>query len=273
MSQSDPEAPSRLEPQFAVAAFVAAAPAVEAERRAAILPIATAALTGLPGVLIATCHRVELYTADAPTAPSVRDDLVRAGMTELDGDEAARGLIGLALGLRSAVLGEDQVLHQLRSAVAEARERAPLAPALGLLMDQALRAGRIARSWRPVGRSDAPRSLGDLAVARIETASGPLKDRRVVIVGAGSMGRGAAVAAVRRHARVAVASRTYVHAQALALETGAEPVALDDEAGFAAIDAVIVALSGPWLPTAAVRRHLAGRGRGRRPLDAGRPSG
>ena len=201
MSQSDPEAPSRLEPQFAVAAFVAAAPAVEAERRAAVLPIATAALTGLPGVLIATCHRVELYAADAPTAPSVRDDLVRAGMTELDGDEAARGLIGLALGLRSAVLGEDQVLHQLRSAVAEARERAPLAPALGLLMDQALRAGRIARSWRPVGRSDAPRSLGDLAVARIETASGPLKDRRVVIVGAGSMGRGAAVAAVRRHAQ------------------------------------------------------------------------
>src|SRR4051812_54677 len=107
MSQSNSVEASRVEPQVAVNGFVAAAPAVDAERRAAILPLATAALTRLPGVLVATCHRVELYTGDIAAAPVARADLVGAGMTELDPHDAARALIGLALGLRSAVLGED----------------------------------------------------------------------------------------------------------------------------------------------------------------------
>src|SRR5438094_291847 len=114
MSQSNSGRQDPLAPHTPIRAYVAAAPVVEAERRAAILPFATMALATLPGVLVSTCHRIELYSSDATAAAPIGSELVSAGMTELDGDEAAHAVIALALGLRSAVLGEDQVLHQLR---------------------------------------------------------------------------------------------------------------------------------------------------------------
>ena len=73
------------------------------------------AARALDGLLLRTCHRVELYGQVDAIAPLAAD--APAGTIRLAGTDAARHLVRLAVGLESAVVAEDQVLHQLRRAV------------------------------------------------------------------------------------------------------------------------------------------------------------
>ena len=232
-------------PEPRLAAFVAAAPALDAAARAEALRHA-GPLADAPGrVLLATCHRVELLVGH--DLPDGADAPLRAvGMLPLTGSEAARHVIALALGLESTVVGEDQVLHQLRSAVTDARARGPLGPDLGPLLDAALRAGRLGRSWRPTGADRPDRSLADAAVSRVEASIGGLPGRDVLVVGTGEMGRAAVRALLVRGARVRIASRTRAAALSLAAETGSQVAAWDPGPALAGMDAVFVALAGPW---------------------------
>src|SRR5688572_4379736 len=118
-----------------------------------------------PGtLLVATCHRVELYGADTAVAPLAAGSDARL----VGGTDAARHLIGLAVGRDSAIVGEDQVLHQLRVASRRARQHGAMAPNLDRLLDLALRAGRRARSWLPAARP----TLVDVAVDRVTGGRG-----------------------------------------------------------------------------------------------------
>ena len=194
-------------------------------------------------VILETCHRVEAYGPPHLLAPIVG---TAAGGRLLHGADAARHVIALAVGRDSAVLAEDQVLHQLRTAVAEARTRGPLDPALDRLLDLALRAGRRARSWMPAQRP----SLADIALAEgLARGTPDATDARaaVLVVGAGAMGSLAARAAARRGLRVLIASRTPERAARLAAGVGADCVAFDPGAeALGEVAGVVVALSGPW---------------------------
>jgi glutamyl-tRNA reductase len=220
-----------------VAALYAAAPEVEARARAAILDDARRTLGAGPGVFLATCHRVEWFGAEPLEVPP-------SGMQVRTGVHAAQHVIDLALGLRSAVLAEDQILHQLRVAVAEARRQRRLPADVDLLFDHALRAGRTGRSWRPRIAT----SLADLALERVEAMRGPLAGRTVLVVGTGVMGQRVARLASDRGARSWIASRTRQHAVALAGElAGARDAALDPGPEvLSSSDAVVVALGGAW---------------------------
>jgi glutamyl-tRNA reductase len=220
-----------------VAALVAATPEVDVRTRAVVLEDVRHASVDASGVLLATCHRVEWWTEESlPTGV--------AAMRPYVGIDAARHIIRLAIGLDSTVMSEDQILHQVRAAVAEARRRGPLAADLQSLLDHALRAGRTGRSWRPPMAT----SLADVALDRIEATAGPLAGRRVLVVGTGTMGQLVARGASARRARVTIASRTRLHAAALAAELpGARDADRDpgpDE--LANADAIVVALAGPW---------------------------
>lgn len=244
-----------VEVQPQVAVFVAAAPDVSVERRVTILPRATAAASSLDGILVATCHRVEilLETSAAP-APSTLDETT--GLRGLHGVDAASHVIRLALGLESAVVGEDQILHQIRSAVAEVRRRRSVTGDLGLLVDHALRAGRIGRSWRPRLET----SLAGRAMAIAESVVGPLDGRQVLVVGAGQIGRLVADSASRRAAVVSVASRDPGRATELARVIGALAVPFDPGAErMSGFDVVIVALAGPWRVREATAEAIATR--------------
>ena len=240
-------------PEPRVTALVAAAPRADAMARARILERAER-LAGVPGtVLLATCHRVELLAGDQ-RAVGARDRaaMVAAGMQTLAGVDAARHVIGLALGIESAVVGEDQVLHQLRTAVADARARGRLGGDLGPLVDAALRAGRLGRSWRPAdaGHTVAPdrpdRSIADRAVRLATDRLGSLAGRSVLVVGTGEMGRVAAHGLRAAGASVHVASRTAARAADLAAELGGTALATDPGAAIARMEAVILALGGAW---------------------------
>jgi glutamyl-tRNA reductase len=180
--------------------------------------------------------------------------LVPAGGRRYVGEDAARHAIAVAVGLDSVVVGEDQVLHQLRRSVAEAQAGGRLDPVVDRLFSLALRAGRRARSWR----LRPSRSLADVAFAAAEARIGPVRGRPLLVVGSGEMGRLAAVAAATAGCHVSISSRTPGRAGALASELHAAPVGFDPgaTAGHAAV--VVVALRGPWSPSAATVDALVG---------------
>ena len=214
------------------------------------------ALAALPfderAIVIRTCHRVEIYVAPGagamPTLPPLP-----AGAVKLTDVEAARHLISVACGFDSVVFGEDQILHQVRTCLAERHAGASLDPVLDRLFQAALRAGRRAHTWF----DGSPRSLADVALDRIARTAGSLEGRTVLVAGVGRMGRLAAFAAHRRGARVVVTNRTDARATTLAGEVGgrAVPFAADDV--LPPLAGAIVALAGPWRPGAVDAAALA----------------
>src|SRR5438034_941523 len=138
-----------------------------------------------------TCHRVEAYVVSADDAARLAP-ATPVGGHALAGEQAVRHAMTVTVGRDSVVVGEDQILHQLRASVDTARARGTLDTALERLFALALQAGRRARSWR----QGPARSLADVAIASIEGCAGPIRGRDVLVVGAGRMGRLAAKAAV-----------------------------------------------------------------------------
>ncbi|MGH2465812.1 MAG: hypothetical protein ACRDGI_10160 [Candidatus Limnocylindrales bacterium] len=194
-------------------------------------------------VIIETCHRVEAYWL----APYMADGMPEAGLLPaggrvLSGQAAARHAIAVAVGRDSVVVGEDQVLHQVRESVEAARRAGALDSSVERLFALALQAGRKARSWRQ-GPST---SLADVALAEIVRRIGPLRGREILVVGAGRMGRLAAVTAAAAGGSVSVTSRSVEHAQALAAATGSRLLPFDPGASAASFAGVVVALAGRW---------------------------
>ena len=246
------------EPKPPLVALVAAAPAIDASRRADLLPLAEGAVAKAGGVLVSTCHRVEWLIDEAGTARASLQALTGAGMARLNGRDAASHVINLALGLESVVVGEDQILHQLRTAVSAARQRSALGASLDAVLDHALRAGRLGRSWRPAHPS-VGWSLADVAVLRIQAALGGLTGRRILVVGTGEMGSTAARAALARGAAVVIASHSRERTADAATELGVAPSSMDPGAALLETDGVVVALSGPWRMAQATADALSSR--------------
>lgn len=219
-------------------ALLAHASTVPAERRARLVDSLRLELPD-GAVLLETCHRVELYSA-ASIAPPAGG--VPAGVEWLRGSAVADHLVAVAVGRKSAVVAEDQILHQLRSAVHAARERGQVPPHLGRMFDVALRAGRLARSWLPARR----RSLAELALERVIGRSGPPAGP-VLVVGAGEMGRRAVRAIAARGGAVAVSSRTPERAMTLAATVGGRHVEFEPGPELVSrLAGVVIALAGRW---------------------------
>src|SRR5262249_36454125 len=133
---------------------------------------------------------------------------------ELRGRDAARHLLRVAAGLDSMVLGEKQVLGQVKAAVALAREAGATGPLLDRLAETALHAGKRVRTETAIDVG--AMSVASAAVKVATRVIGDLEGHRVLVVGAGETGRLAA-----RHfkkegtARLVVANRTLAAAQAL----------------------------------------------------------
>jgi glutamyl-tRNA reductase len=199
-------------------------------------------LTGR-ALVLETCHRVEGYVIcpDDPTRMAVAVSLPAGGRT-LIGEQTIRHAIDVAVGRDSVIVGEDQVLHQLRESVDAARAAGGLDATLERLFAVALQAGRRARSWR----HSPHRSLADVALSSIERRRGPLRGRDILVVGAGGMGRLAARAAAAAGASVSVANRSAHGARHLAAATGARIEAFDPGERTGGFDGVVVALGGPW---------------------------
>ncbi|HWP64168.1 MAG TPA: NAD(P)-binding domain-containing protein [Candidatus Binatia bacterium] len=228
-------------------------------------------------VVVATCHRVELFGIGEPPEPETAAGFPWRGLEVGRGPDAARHALRLAVGLESVVLGEEQVLGQVREAHAAARRRGPLDPRLDRLFQIALRVGRAARAdGRPTTDGLARRAVAALA-HRLGSPDGRLGGRRILVVGAGTMGRLLAVGVLRAGAELILASRHPARARALleAVESRGEALDLEGAAvrwSEGRLDGVLVALAGPW-PVSAREIDRAGGPRRLAPVvDLSAPS-
>ena len=181
--------------------------------------------------MVATCNRSELYawhTGGDPDAacsalahrwagrPSEARALL-ATATRREGTDAARHLFRVAAGLESQVLGDGQILGQIRGAYRLAAETGAAGPVLHRLFDTALRTGKCVQSETvmSLGRN----SVGAEAAALAAHRFGTLTHTRVVVVGSGTTGERAARQLVKLGARdVILVNRTADRAAALATE-------------------------------------------------------
>lgn len=199
-----------------------------------------------------TCNRAEAYVvteaaadgraALADFAPEVRDGAVR----EIDHEESLRHLMRVAAGLESLVLGEDQIIGQLRRAFETARGAGGIGPVLDPAITKALHVGERARTETTINEGVV--SLGSAAVELADRKC-DLAGTTALVVGAGEMGRIAARAFDDTGvSELVVANRTVPHASHLAEEvtTTATGVPLDDAPDAAArADVLVTATNSP----------------------------
>lgn len=184
--------------------------------------------------LLVTCHRVELYgVGPAPSWP---------GVLVLHGEAAVRRLVRVAAGLESAVLGENEVLRQVRDALQAAAGRRDSDPRIVRLFETAIAVGRQVRSRKPAPTP----GLAERAVAWLDSRAS-LSSRPVLVAGTGVMGAALARAAREAGAVVTTAGRDRGRA-AIDLRTAADLVPRTT--------AVAVALAGPWAELAGLARLI-----------------
>ncbi len=192
-------------------------------------------------VVLSTCMRIEVYVMAEryhPAVGEVRSFLAETSFTPLEGfgdhlyefyeEAAVAHLFRVASGLDSAVLGESEVLGQVRSAWETAQAEGAAGPGLGGLFRHALEVGKRARSETAIGRGTA--SVSQAAVQMASERLGTLEGKRILVLGAGEMGGGIASALARtsRVAEVMVANRTWDNAVSLAERVGGRAVRLDE---------------------------------------------
>jgi glutamyl-tRNA reductase len=248
----------------------------------------TARADDVAGALIlSTCNRMEIYAEVGSfhgAVAAICDLLSRhSGVSHAEltpclyvhyADRAVQHLLTVACGLDSMVVGESQILGQLRSALRVAREQGTLCRSLADLGSQALRAGKRAQSETGVGGAGASLvSVGLQAAAeQLGVASGrergapSLAGLHVLVIGAGAMS-GLAAASVARAgaAALVVANRTRQRAERLAAEHGGRPASMADLPGLmAAADLVVTCTGAPGhVITAEMTRDALRRRTGR----------
>ena len=191
-------------------------------------------------VVLSTCNRTEVYAVAERfhgAYADVRNFLAEFAFVAPDefsdhlyvhyDREAVEHLFSVSAGLDSAVLGEAEVLGQVRSAWERAGEERTAGPVLNLLFRHALETGKRARTDTSIARGTA--SVSHAAVEMAAERLGNLSGRRVLIMGAGEMAAGMATALQGAGvSEVFVANRTWRKARALADRIGGQAVRLSD---------------------------------------------
>jgi glutamyl-tRNA reductase len=201
------------------------------------------------GVILSTCNRTEVYTIpDDPEEGSVRVAKFLAGSLNGTGGgvvheavlapylynehglDAARHLFRVSSGLDSMILGESQILGQVRTAMTTAAAIEPLSADVSRLFHSAIRSGRRARDETDIGKNAL--TVSYTGVKLVQRTLGDLSGLSVLLVGAGEAGRLVADALVSSGVgRITVANRTAARANEMAVDLDAEAVSFKDIAG------------------------------------------
>lgn len=163
-------------------------------------------------VTLKTCNRYEIYLItkrdiDVPTNTFIVEK----------NDVAINHLLRLASGLESMIMGEDQILGQIKTARKNAIKNESIGPRLEKIFTKAIHVGQSIRKNTHINEGGV--SIGSGAVELIEEKYGSLKGKKVLIVGAGEMGTVVSKALLEKETEaIVVANRTFDKAQELARE-------------------------------------------------------
>lgn len=203
-------------------------------------------------VLLETCNRAELYCNGIGITPL-------DGFVFESGERAFRHLLRVACGLESFVIGETEILSQLRDAYQLAKQEGHCSSELGAYLEAAIRIGRRVRYLTGISRGKV--SIVSLALDYVQDLLDGLGGKRVLVIGAGDIGSKVARALKCKNVeKILVANRRYERAVELAREIGAKAYSLShlDEL-LSRVDIVICATSAPHLIVTKERVKAADR--------------
>ena len=204
-----------------------------------------------------TCNRVEIYAMATGTQAGDRiaENFCRlqgldpcafsAASLRLHGAEAVRHLFEVAAGLDSQMVGETEILNQVKEAYAAAQTTGTVGAALNRVFQKALHSAKVVRTETGIGRGQV--SVATVAVGLAEKIFGHLRRSRVLVVGAGEIATNTAKALRSREAGdVTFCNRTTARAEELAQEFGGGVLPFERLAhGLGDFDIVVCSTAAP----------------------------
>jgi glutamyl-tRNA reductase len=228
--------------------------------------------------VLSTCNRTEIYVAGPGgvgdpraivamlSAAKGEPPMEGAPFFALSGEDAARHLFRVSAGIESMVVGESEILGQVRGAFTAATAAGTHTPALSRMFHTAIRVGRRARSQTSIGRYTV--SVSSTAVALAKQTLGDLADKTVLVIGAGEAGKlTAGNIAGSGIGRMLVTSRSAERTADLATSLGGEAVAFAGRGtAIAQADIVITSTSAQEFVVDRAMVEAAMNARASRPL-------
>jgi len=207
-------------------------------------------------VIIQTCNRIELF-GKAENYDLDKIKKTWASLTGLDEEmfqenvefeenvEAMHHLLKLTSGLDSMVVGEEQILGQIKNSIASARNAKASGQHLNTVVDRAIRIGTRIRNSSGINRGGV--SVGSMAVKLAEENIDELKLKNILLIGTGEVSTLVAKSLVRRGYDFAVTSRTMDRSQTFCETMGGMPVKFETVlTGFENYDVLFVATTAPY---------------------------
>jgi len=191
-------------------------------------------------ILLQTCNRVELIVqGSVESVVTFLHARRRDGFSYYHGYDALRHLLYLASGIDSMIVGEDQILGQMRSAISVSEEAGVSSPLLKLCIDKAIHTGVLIR--KRTGLNQGAVSVGSAAVLLAQEHLGDLSGKHILVVGSGEMGVLVTNAlAAKNLSAIYVANRTFDRACELAKMINGTAVKMDDFERYLGLSDVVI---------------------------------
>jgi glutamyl-tRNA reductase len=207
-------------------------------------------------VIIQTCNRIELFgkskTYDLDkikktwaSLTGLEEEIFNENLEFVENKEALHHLLKLTSGLDSMVLGEEQILGQIKNSITSARKIKASGQHLNTLFDKAIRIGTRIRNSSGIGRGGI--SVGSMAVKLAEENIDELKTKKILLIGTGEVSILVAKSLQRRGYAFDVTSRTIQRSQAFSETMGGTPIKFEEVlSGFENYDVLFVATTAPY---------------------------
>jgi glutamyl-tRNA reductase len=234
-------------------------------------------------VIIQTCNRIELFTASDnhnvdeikntwATLTGLEENAFRNTLEVCENKDAYEHLLKLTSGLESLVVGEEQILGQIKESISVAREAKVSGKRLNKLFDRSIRIGTRIRNSTGIGRGGI--SLGSMAVKLAEENVDDIKSKHVLLIGTGEAATMVAKSLKKRGYAFNVTSRTLERSVGFSQTLGGKPIKFEDVlSGFSDYQIIFVATTAPYFLVSFDRMKdaMKNKGTGTMILDLSNP--
>jgi len=207
-------------------------------------------------VIIQTCNRIELFaTSDNHNVDEIKntwasltgleDNAFRDTLEVCENRDAYEHLLKLTSGLESLVVGEEQILGQIKESISAARKVDASGKRLNKLFERSIRIGTRIRNSTGIGRGGI--SLGSMAVKLAEENVDDIKSKHVLLIGTGEAATMVAKSLKKRGYAFNVTSRTVERSIGFSQTLGGNPIKFEEVlSGFSNYEIIFVATTAPY---------------------------
>jgi len=207
-------------------------------------------------VIVQTCNRVELFGSGElkdvdrikktwASETGLEESAFKENLEISQGSQVYEHLLKLTSGLDSLVIGEEQILGQIKKSITTARKFNASGKNLNVLFDKAVRVGTRIRNSTGINRGTT--SIGSMAVKLAEENIDNLKSKRILLIGTGEAATMVAKSLMKRDFRFFVSSRTLQRSRSFSETVGGTPINFENVIhGFEEFDVLFVATTAPY---------------------------